>query len=288
MMDSVALQAWASIQAEAGRATDALLEHAATHDELGRSLESVNQAINDGTIAQNSRTAATEEGSGADERAAELARQRAEFEAWLAEQEAIRAAAKEAHVTKEIAGMALMSEAKALEAEKEQEAMLVRAEQVKLELEWTASLDAARQTAADAEMARKDAERSVRDSAISGTLAGFGRLTAGNDKMTKALNIAAGARLAGQAVVQLNTGVGYALSGAYASGVALIAQSVVSFAEAAKLGFGGGGKKGGARTTNTTVNQQVSFSGPVDASTAGGFADQLQAATRSGASEGAR
>jgi hypothetical protein len=160
---------------------------------------------------------------------------------------------------------------------------------IKAEIDLQAHLDAIKTEAFDADQRRRDAEQVATSAAIDGTLAGFGRLASGNDKLTKALNIAAGARLAGQAVFQLNTGVGYALAGSYAQGVALIAQSVVSFAEAAKLGFGGGKKGGGgARQTTTTVNQTNVFAGPVDSDSSQGFLEQLQSATRAGALEGAR
>jgi hypothetical protein len=160
---------------------------------------------------------------------------------------------------------------------------------IKAEIDLQAHLDAIKTEAFDADQRRRDAEQVATSAAIDGTLAGFGRLASGNDKFTKALNIAAGARLAGQAVFQLNTGVGYALAGSYAQGVALIAQSVVSFAEAAKLGFGGGKKGGGgARQTTTTVNQTNVFAGPVDSDSSQGFLEQLQSATRAGALEGAR
>ena len=157
------------------------------------------------------------------------------------------------------------------------------------EIEMRLHLDAIKADAHAADEARRAAEMAGTMAAVDGSLAGFGRLAAGNDKLTKALNIAAGARLAGQAVFQLNTGIGYALSGAYAQGVALIAQSAISFAEAAKMGFGGGGKKGGAsRQSVTTVNQTNVFAGNVDSGSAPGFIEQLQAASRAGALEGAR
>jgi len=160
---------------------------------------------------------------------------------------------------------------------------------IKAEIDLQAHLDAIKTEAFEADQRRREAEQAATSAAIDGTLAGFGRLASGNDKLTKALNIAAGARLAGQAVFQLNTGVGYALAGSYAQGVALIAQSVVSFAEAAKLGFGGGKKGGGgARQTTTTVNQTNVFAGPVDSDSSQGFLEQLQSATRAGALEGAR
>ena len=244
-------------------AGDRLIQLDVLHGGLQRTQEAVNQGFADGSIAAQSYASSV---GGANE----------------AENEKLALGEKLIAQRERLKGIELAA------AEKGQAEFLAASARIKQEAELEAYLAEIRQRAGEEEARRQESIGNARDAAIDGALGGFGRLASGNDKLTKALNAAAGARLAGQAIFQLNTGIGYALSGSYAAGLALIAQSVVSFTEAAKLGFGGGGKKGGARQSFTTVNQTVSFSGPVDASTAGGFADQLQAATRSGAAEGAR
>ncbi len=245
-------------------AGDRLIQLDSIHGSLQRTQDAVNQGFEDGTVAASSYAVAVGNTNNVE-------------------------SAKVLIGEKLIAQRERLKEIELLAAEKGQAEFLAAAARIKQEAELEALLAETRQRAGEEEARRQESIGSARDAAIDGALGGFGRLASGNDKLTKALNAAAGARLAGQAIFQLNTGIGYALSGSYAAGLALIAQSVVSFTEAAKLGFGGGGKKGGGgRQTITNINQSVSFSGPVDASTAGGFAEQLQAATRSGVSEAAR
>lgn len=162
-------------------------------------------------------------------------------------------------------------------------------------------IDATRDKLAELAAARAEAaQREIEDLArareasvryVDGALAGLGRLAAGNDKVTKAVNAATGARLAGEAVYQLNKGIGDTISGNYATGLALIAQSAVSFAEAAKLGFSafGGGRRGRrAPQTVNNINQSFTFTGAVDQRTQQGIASQVKEATRRGLTESAR
>ena len=243
--------------------SDRLLDLGATEAQIAAVQLEFNEALDTGAAAMSSYAAATGEAGAA-----------------LTAFDAI-AAARGALVTAEADALAHLTEKR--EAQKDHLAGLI-----KDEIDLRLHLDAIKAQAHDDETRRREAEQAATLAAVDGSLAGFGRLAEGNDKLSKALNVAAGARLAGQAIFQLNTGIGYALSGAYASGVALIAQSAISFAEAAKLGFGGGKKGGGSRQSVTTVNQTNVFAGGVDSATAPGFVEQLQAATRAGALEGAR
>jgi len=273
------------LRERAEAAGDAQLQYGAITDDLNALQAEFNRAMEDGSAAAASYSEAIKE----------AARGQLEFTKGHTQEEkdAAISAARLARLNaeKELRDRLHAKEAERLAfiTEKRAEEKAFIAEQIKDEIDLRMHLDAIKTEAFEADQRRREAEQAATSAAIDGTLAGFGRLASGNDKLTKALNIAAGARLAGQAVFQLNTGVGYALAGSYAQGVALIAQSVVSFAEAAKLGFGGGKKGGGgARQTTTTVNQTNVFAGPVDSDSSQGFLEQLQSATRAGALEGAR